>query len=62
MPYDKSTARIVQRLHEHETKTMPVIDRYRQYHGVTTINGEGTFDDVLERLAFEVENGLKSLR
>jgi adenylate kinase len=62
IPYDRSISRIVQRLHEHDTKIMPVIDRYRQYHGVATINGEGTFDEVFERLSFEVENGLKSSR
>ena len=62
MPYDTSTARIVKRLHEHETKTVPVIEKYNQIHGVTKIDGLGTFDEVFGRLSFEVENGLKSLR
>ena len=62
MPYDTSTARIVKRLQEHETKTVPVIEKYNQLHGVTKIDGQGSFEEVFERLSFEVENGLKSLR
>lgn len=62
MPYDTSAARIVKRLQEHETKTVPVIEKYNQIHGVTKIDGCGTFEEVFERLSFEVENGLKSLR
>ena len=30
MPYDNSTSKIVKRLHEHETKTAPVIEKYNQ--------------------------------
>jgi adenylate kinase len=62
MPYDSSTAKIVKRLHEHETKTVPVIEKYNQLHGVTKINGMGTFDEVFQRLAFEIENGFKNIR
>jgi len=62
MPYDNSTAKIVKRLQEHETKTAPVIDKYKQLHGVTKVDGLGTFDDVFERIAVEIENGFKSMR
>jgi len=62
MPYDNSTAKIVKRLQEHETKTAPVIDKYKQLHGVTKVDGLGTFDDVFERIAAEIENGFKSMR
>lgn len=62
MPYDSSTAKIVKRLHEHETKTVPVIEKYNQLHGVTKVNGMGTFDEVFQRLAFEIENGFKNIR
>ena len=62
MPYDSSTTRIVKRLKEHETKTVPVIAKYQQRHGVTTVNGLGTFAEVHERLAYELENGSKNLR
>jgi adenylate kinase len=41
MPYDSSTAKIVKRLQEHETKTVPVIEKYKQLHGVIKINGMG---------------------
>ncbi len=62
MPYDSSTARIVKRLQEHETKTVPVIEKYNQLHGVVKINGMGTFDEVFERIASEVDNAFKHMR
>ena len=62
MPYDSSAARIVRRLQEHETRTLPVIDRYRQHRGVTAVDGTGTFEAVFERLRAEVEAGLTTLR
>ncbi|MBT3303356.1 MAG: adenylate kinase, partial [Bacteroidetes bacterium] len=54
MPYDTSTSKIVKRLQEHETKTVPVIAKYNQIHGVIKINGEGSFDEVFEKLSYEV--------
>jgi adenylate kinase len=62
MPYDDSTSKIVKRLKEHETKTVPVIAKYNQLHGVTKIDGMGTFDEVFSRLSAEIENGFKTLR
>ncbi|MEI6062330.1 MAG: adenylate kinase [Bacteroidota bacterium] len=62
MPYDNSTAKIVKRLQEHETKTVPVIDKYKQLHGVTKVDGLGSFDQVFERIAAEIENGFRSMR
>lgn len=62
MPYDSSTERIVKRLKEHETKTVPVIEKYRQRRGVVTVDGTGTFDDVFAALSNEVKNGFKNLR
>ncbi|RKX36205.1 MAG: adenylate kinase [Verrucomicrobia bacterium] len=59
MPYDTSTAKIVKRLQEHEQKTAPVIDKYNQLHGVTKIDGMGSFDEVFQRLSAEVEDGFK---
>lgn len=61
MPYDTSTAKIVKRLQEHETKTVPVIEKYNQLHGVIKIDGRGTFEEVFERTSAAVENGLKHL-
>ncbi|MBT4969857.1 MAG: adenylate kinase, partial [Bacteroidetes bacterium] len=61
MPYDTSTSKIVKRLQEHETKTVPVIAKYNQIHGVIKINGEGSFDEVFEKLSYEVENGFRNM-
>ncbi len=62
MPYDTCTAKIVQRLQEHESKTTPVIQKYNQLHGVTKIDGNGEFEEVLERVFAEVEAGIKHMR
>ena len=62
MPYDSSTARIVKRLQEHETKTIPVIEKYNQLHGVSKIDGQGTFNDVFDRMVKEIESGILNLR
>ena len=62
MPYDTSTAKIVKRLGEHEKKTVPVIEKYNQLHGVIKIDGMGSFEEVYKRISFEVENGFKNMR
>jgi adenylate kinase len=62
MPYDTSTAKIVKRLHEHETKSVPVIQKYSQRHEVITIDGTGTFEEVFARLSDAVEDGLRKCR
>jgi adenylate kinase len=62
MPYDNSTAKIVKRLQEHENKTVPVIEKYKQLHGVTKVDGLGSFEDVFERISNEIETGFKRLR
>jgi adenylate kinase len=62
MPYDTSTSKIVKRLHEHESKTVPVIEKYKQLHGVLKIDGTGTFDEVFARISAGIEDGFKSMR
>lgn len=62
MPYDSSTSKIVKRLHEHETKTVPVIAKYNQLHGVMKIDGMGTFEEVFARISAGIEDGFKSMR
>lgn len=62
MPYDNSTSKIVKRLQEHEVKTVPVIEKYNQLHGVKKVDGVGEFNDVFERIASELESVLKHLR
>ncbi|MCE1190171.1 MAG: adenylate kinase [Ignavibacteria bacterium] len=61
-PYDNSTANIVKRLKEHELKTSPVIEKYRQNFDIVKINGLGPFEEVFERVAAEVEMGIKNKR
>jgi adenylate kinase len=46
----------VQRLAEHETKTVPVIEKYSQLHGVVKVDGMGTFDEVFERTSSVLES------
>lgn len=62
MPYDSSTAKIVNRLQEHEQRTIPVIQKYQQVHGTVEIDGRGTFDEVNERLSAAIETGIKTMR
>ncbi|MCX6875562.1 MAG: adenylate kinase [Verrucomicrobia bacterium] len=62
MPYDTSTSKIVKRLQEHETKTVPVIEKYKQLHEVLKIDGQGTFEEVLGRISAGLEDGFKSMR
>jgi len=62
MPYDTSTSKIVKRLHEHETKTVPVIAKYKQQHGVIKIDGMGTFDDVFACISAAIDDGFKNMR
>jgi adenylate kinase len=62
MPYDTSTSKIVKRLHEHETKTVPVIEKYNQRHGVVKVDGMGKFDEVSARISAVIEDGFKSMR
>lgn len=62
MPYDNNTSKIVKRLQEHEIKTVPVIEKYNQLHGVKKINGMGEFATVFDRISTELESVLKHLR
>lgn len=61
-PYDTSIEKIVRRLKEHEKKTIPVLDKYKEKHDVAIVEGEAPFEIVFERLALEIEKGFKNLR
>jgi len=61
-PYDSSTEKIVRRLKEHEEKTIPVLEKYKEIHDVAIINGDAPFEVVFERLSEEIEKGFKNLR
>lgn len=60
--YDRSTEKIIRRLKEHEAKTIPVLEKYKEIHDVAVVNGEAPFEVVFERLAAEIEKGFKNLR
>jgi adenylate kinase len=62
MPYDSSTERIVQRLEEHKTKTIPVVEKYKEMHDVSVIDGMDSFEKVLERVSSEIESSFKNLK
>ncbi len=62
MPYDSELPKIVKRLQEHETKTVPVIEKYKKLHGVERIDGRGDFDEVAERVSAVVERAFKHMR
>ncbi len=62
MPYDSSTERIVQRLEDHKTKTIPVIEKYKEMHDVAVINGMASFDDVLKKVSTEIESSFKNIK
>lgn len=60
-PYDSTTAKIVKRLKDHETKTVPVIEKYENLHGMIRIDGTGSFDEVYERISSALENRFKNM-
>ncbi len=62
MPYDTSTSKIVQRLREHETKTVPVIKKYQKLHGVDKVDGMGSFDEVFGRVSQLIENAFRKIK
>jgi adenylate kinase len=62
MPYDSSTGKIVKRLQEHESKTIPVIEKYKQHHDVVTVDGRGPFEEVFQKLSAELEADIRSVR
>lgn len=53
--YDLSYDKIIQRLLEHEQKTVPVFNKYVKVHGSTKIDGSGDFDSVYNKIAQEIE-------
>lgn len=60
--YDKSTELIVNRLEEHETKTVPVSEYYKKQGKHAIIDGRGDEEEVFERLASSVEYAYRNIR
>ncbi len=61
-PYDSETSKIVQRLADHQDKTVPVIEKYNEQHGVKKIDGRGTFEDVFDLISNEIKSGMQNMR
>ncbi|MCO5250877.1 MAG: adenylate kinase [Candidatus Kapabacteria bacterium] len=61
-PYDSNYEKIIQRLQDHETRTVPVISKYMKLHGGVKIDGTGSFDQVNKKLSHEIEIVLKDMR
>ncbi len=61
MPYDSSTEKIVKRLQEHKDKTLPVIEKYKEIHDVSAVDGMASFDEVFGRISKEIESSFKTL-
>lgn len=53
--YDMSTENILTRMHEHETKTIPVINKYSKTHDIIEIDGAMSFEAVFKSLVKEIE-------
>lgn len=60
MPYDNSTAKIVQRLQEHEKKTIPVINKYKDIHLINNVDGKLSFIEVNKKITRIIANKNKN--
>ena len=60
--YNTTTSKIIKRLQVYENKTIPVINKYNQRRELIKIDGVGSFDEVFQRLSFEIQNGIKNMR
>jgi len=61
MPYDISTQTIVKRLEMHEKKTLPVLDYYQKSVNIFHVNGEGSIDQVYERVLKTVQKTYRNI-
>lgn len=62
MPYDNSTSKIVQRLQEHEKKTIPVINKYKSKHAINSVNGLLSFIEVNKEIEYIISNRTKNIK
>ena len=62
MSYDMETETIVHRLEQHEKVCLPVVDYYRRQGKVTVIDGEGTPEEVWERIKGPAEKAWRKAR
>ena len=57
-PYDTSTEKIVARIEEHQQRTCPVIEKYKEHRDVMRIDGMAEIQTVFERVCVEMEKVL----
>lgn len=62
MSYDMETSTIVHRLEQHEKICLPVVDYYRRQGILTVIDGEGSPEEVWERIEEPAENAWRRAR
>jgi len=61
-PYDQSMELIINRLDEFHTRTQIVGDYYKKHKKFTTIDGQGSEDEIFERLVEKIETTLTAGR
>ncbi len=61
-PYDRSTDTIVQRLEEHQRKTVPVAEYYGKSRLIYKVPGSGPPDEIFKKLCIYVEEAFKRVR
>ena len=62
MPYDSSAATIVNRLEEHQVRTLPVLDYYAGQVPVVEANGTGSPAEVFQNLVSPVKKAMLGLK
>ncbi len=62
MSYDLETETIVHRLEEHERVCLPVVDYFRKQGKMTVINGEGSPEEVWDRIKGPAEEAWRKAR
>jgi adenylate kinase len=62
MPYDGNAATIVARLEEHEIRTVPVLEYYKEHNQVIEVDGKGSPDEVYLRLKDVVMKAIRNMR
>jgi len=62
MSYDMETETIVHRLEQHEKICLPVVDYYRKQGKMTVIDGEGTPEEVWDRIKGPAEEAWRKAR
>jgi adenylate kinase len=60
--YKTNTESIVDRLEDHEIKTLPVVSYYKKDRDVTVIDGSADREEIFDSLCNIVENAFRKVR